>query len=428
MRINIYMTVIHSLNYLDITYNTNGTITISMINQLANMLGIQNVVSPSNLQNAINLLIKDYNFFTLMVQLDSLIKKHSDYDSAIGASGDSNSLIYDSNGDENTITDKFMDITSNSAHSFVTQAGQLLTLSNNLAQNSLLRNIYVSSTNKNINQKLTSFRSLLTAYSTASATDKTTTALNYDEDFTFGFCPLFSIWANKAVANGYTATTYESQIKSYITPLLGPDITFLRFFSNAIYLGIHNLISDTDNQNVIVNYGLDVLQIMDVLAAALDVPVFSTNDKTTLASDNNFLLFANTVQRILTLCVPIINDVKNKVLMNGLPSYYIVYCLFIICMLNNRNDMLTIASLNLNTLYTGDYGTQLYFYATGTADVEDNTSTGLTVGKTYSISGTNTTIETDNTSTTEQTITTTVYSVDLTNPTSNLLFVGLGFI
>lgn len=422
------MTVIHSLNYLDITYNTNGTITISMINQLANMLGVQNVVSPSNLQNAINLLIKDYNFFTLMVQLDSLIKKHTDFNSTSTDSSGNFDPLYNSAGDESTVTDNFSDITSSSAHTFLTQSAQLLTLSNNLAQNNLLRNIYVSSTNKNINQKLTSFRSLLLAYTGASVSDKNTTALNYSTDFTYGFCPLFSIWANKAVANGYTATTYESQIKSFITPLVGNDVTFLRFFSNAIYLGIHNLISDTDNQNVIVNYGLDTLQIMDVLAAALDVPVFSTADKTILASDNNFLLFANTVQRILTMCVPIINDVKNKVLMNGLPSYYIVYCLFIICMLNNRNDMITIASLNLNTLATGDYGTQLYFYATGTATVVTVTGTGFTVGKTFSTSGTDTIIEVNNTLSTSKTTTTTVYSVNFTDPTTNLLFVGLGFI
>ena len=383
------MTVLHSFNYIDINYNTTGTITIQMVNQLSNMLGVQNLSAPANLQNAINLLIKDYNFFTLLCQLESLIKKHSDYDSSNTTQTDNGSALYDTDGNENSITNKFSDVSVETAYTYLFKSEQLLTLSNSISQNNLLRNNYIMSTNKNIGKKLLSFRNSLQAYTGVSTTSKTTEALNYDDDFTYGFCPLFNVWASAAVKSGYTATTYATSIKAYITPLKGSDITFLRFFYRIIYMGIQNLLSDVDNQNVIVNYGIDKMQIMDALAGALDVPVFSDSDKDLLTNSYDFLLFASTVQRILTICIPIINDIKNKVMMNGLPSYYIVYCLFLICMLNSRNDMITIASLNLDTLTGGDYGSQLHFYATETSNV---------------------------------------YSVDLTVPTSNILFVQLGFI
>jgi hypothetical protein len=422
------MTVIHSLNYLDITYNTNGAITIQMINNLANMLGVQNCVSPANLQTVINLLIKDYNFFTLMSQLDSLLKSHPKYNSTYSSASANGDALYDTSGASVSLSANITDVSTLSAYTFLTQSEQLLTLSTNISRNALLQNLYVASTNRNINNKLITFRADLKAYSSNVTSDQTTTALNYDDDFSYGFCPLFNVWSSASVALGSTATTYATSLKTYITPLVGNDMTFLRFFSQIIFLGINNLVGDINNQNVIVNYGLDILQIMDTLAGALNVPVFSNDDKTTLSSDYNFLLFASTVQRILTISIPIINDVKNKVMMNGLPSYYIVYALFIICMANNRNDMISMASLNLNSLATGSYGGQLYFYATGTSTSVTTTGSGYTVGKTYSTSGTDTIIEVDNTTATSKTTTTTVYSVDFTDPTTNLLFVQLGFV
>jgi hypothetical protein len=393
------MTVLHTFNYIDLKYNNGNTINIQDINNLTNFLGVQTQVSTANIQNAITLLIRDYNMFTATCQLDNLIKKHSTYSGTSIDTTNNGTALYDSIGAEATLTGDFRDVDLASAYSFVTKVEQVLTLGRKISNNTLLQQRYVATTNQGIQKKLLYFRSLILAYTTVAITgsDANTKTLSYDSYFIdYGFCPLFNVWSSIAsITSGAANGLYEkyfvpNDLKPYVTPLTGYDITFLRFFSQIIKLGISNLLIDIDNQNAIITYGIDVLQVIAALGIALDVTIFQDDDITTLSSNYDFLLFVTTVQNVLNFCIPILNDVKNKVLMNGLPSYYIIYCLFVLCMLNIRNEMITLASLNNSALVSSTYyGGQLYFYA-----LEDNS----------------------------------VYTVNLTVPGTTMLFSQVGFL
>jgi hypothetical protein len=347
------MTVIHTFNFIDLTYNNGNTVNIRDINNLSNFLGVQNQVSVANIQNAIKLMVKDYNMFVAMTQLYNLVKMHSKYDSATTDTTENSAALYLSTGVENdALVDNFLDIEIQSAYSYITKTEQILTLSSNISQNNTLKNQYIMATNKSIAKKLLFFRSLILAYTAVSGTSLDVYTLSYDASFFYGFCPIFNVWSSIAgigddfSGTGYTYVTYFfEKSKAYITPLLGNDITFLRFFSRLISLGINNLLVDIDNQNAIITYGIDILQVIEALGQALDVTVFQDTDIDLLTTSGNiasfnFALYVATVNRILNFCIPIINDVKNKVLMNGLPSYYILYTLFTLCMLNIRNDMI----------------------------------------------------------------------------------------
>ena len=54
--------VIHTFNYIDLTYNSGNSVNIKDITNLTNMLGIQNQISSANLQNAIDILLRDNNW------------------------------------------------------------------------------------------------------------------------------------------------------------------------------------------------------------------------------------------------------------------------------------------------------------------------------------------------------------------------------
>lgn len=388
--------VIHTFNYIDLTYNSGNSVNIKDITNLTNMLGIQNQISAANLQNAIDILLRDYNFFLAMTQLYNLITGHSSYELSDSSTADSLKIaLYDEYGAESsdtTLTDsKFFDVTIASAYTFLKNTEQLLTLSNNLSKNGQLNNSYVSSTNKSIAKKLLYYRSLVLAYAydatEVTATDINTSSLSYDVTadgdsvgFQYGFCPMFNVWPSSApiTNNGYLYTTYFESLKAYISPITSYDVLFLRFFSRILTVGISNLLTDIDNQNTMTTSGINVLQVVSVLGIVLDVTVFADSDITLLAADPRFVLYVSTVQRVLNFCIPIINDVKNKVLMNGLPSYYITYCLFVLCMLNIRNDMITMASLNLDTIASGTYENNVGFYIVDSAvDLTIPTSTLL---------------------------------------------------
>jgi hypothetical protein len=320
------------------------------MNYLSSILGLgTNMSSYINFNSTLDILSQDMNYLTIMNQMYYLVISHPRYVTS-GGTLSGNASIYLSNGSVVTsLSNTFSNITIDSAYNFLTQSEKLYSLRDRLGQNSSLTPSYVANTNLTIYTKLLNLRSLLVG---TSSTDLNG-VMNFSKFQNNGyFAPSFGVWSSR------TLNTVARP--PYITPLTSYDFSLICFINYLINQGVNNLLLDIDDQGVIEFYGIDSSQILLAYITATKTAAYSEADNYAILNDGRFNIYCLQVKTLASYCIGLINEEKNQVLMQGLPTYYILYCAFMLCMTKRKTQMIEIAQLNITV-----GGITLSFYPSG---------------------------------------------------------------
>jgi len=343
------MSILHTFNYINLNYPESFTVSLQSLNYLSSILGLNNMSSYINFDQTLDLLVKDLNYFNSMNELYYLIVTHPDY-VASGATLSGTKILFSNLGDASDGSSTFTNVTLSSVYDFITQSDKLYSLRDRLGNNQSLNTSFVSSTNEIIYQKLLSLRVLITATSSTG-----TTIINFNNFQNNGyFLPIFSFWSSKTINTSATPL--------YITPIKSYDFNFICFICYLINQGVNNLLLDVNDQGVIEFYGLDNAQIINAYTTATNSTVITGTTLLNLESNGTFNVYCLQVKTLISYCIALLNEIKNQVLMKGLPTYYILYCAFLLAMTKRKNQMIQIAKLNITTT---PVTTTLSFYPSG---------------------------------------------------------------
>lgn len=338
--------IVHTFNFINLNYADKFSVSLQSMNYLSSILGLTNMASYINFESTLDLLMKDMNYLNLINQMYYLVISHPNYSNSPNIT--SNVSIYKSNGDVQ-YTAYFSNITVDSAYDFIHQSEKLFSLRDRLGKNASLTPTYVASTNQTIYTKLASLRTLLKATSSTDPNGTFNFSLIQNNGF---FPPLFSVWTTKTIN-----TTAKPP---YITPITSYDFSLICFICYLINQGVNNLLLDIDDQGVIEYYGIDAAQVLIAYITATKSSSLDDIVMSTIQSDGKFNNYCLQVKTLIAYCIALVNEIKNQVLMQGLPTYYILYCAFILCMTKRKNQMIEIAKLNLTIS-----GNTLSFYPSG---------------------------------------------------------------
>ena len=340
--------IVHTFNYINLNYSSKYSVSLQSMNYLSSILGMTNMSSYINFDSTLNILSHDMNYLTLMNQMYYLVISHPNYVSSNGNCS-SNINIYSSNGDVLSSSSTFSKITIDSAYSFLTQCEKLYSLRDRLGENSSLTPSYVASTNLTIYTKLLNLRSVLVCTNSTDTSGIMNFTLFQNNGY---FCPSFSIWSSK------TLNTIASP--PYLTPLTNYDFSLICFINYLINQGVNNLLLDIDDQGVIEFYGIDASQILLAYITSTNTSAYSDGINYEILNNGKFNIYCLQVKTLISYCIGLINEEKNQVLMKGFPTYYILYCAFILCMTKRKTQMIEIAELNITV-----NSTTLSFYPNG---------------------------------------------------------------
>lgn len=349
--------ITHTFDYIITTNRENINLSFSSINALSSLLGLStNSSSVKNMNSVICLLEKDFNYFTVLSDLQNILLSHESYSTTPNIS--LNTTIYLSNGDPVALSSTFANVTIDSAYDYLIKASKLKDLSESISQNTNLSSDYVSNTLDHISARLNVLKHVLVA------TSNVQTSLTLDlYNGTGALLPLYTVWMTQNLN-----TTVTPRL---ITPLTSNDITFITFMVFIFDKGIDYFKNDIPTMSSLNNLGINIDQITTayVLAQNGSAPD-AESIKLPLSSDSSYKLFASNVQSVINYVIPLIFEIKDRVLQLGLPVYYIYYGLFLIAMKNRRTNMIAIAQLDNGTVEYPS-GSRVCFYPNG--DIYDST-------------------------------------------------------
>jgi len=326
---------IHTFDYILTNNQENINLSFASINTLGDLLGIRpETHCIKNFDSIMTLLSKDYIYFKVIKDLENLLLSHSSYDGV--STLDSDYVLYDINGNQVYLEDlKFAQVTNVSAYDYITTGGKLLILGDNISQNINLSSDFVSNTLEHITNRLSSIRNTL--YGSPSG------GFDFSLFTSGGLLPLYNIWMSKTVQ-----TTVTPQ---YITPLTEYDTRFITFMVLMFDKGIDFFKNDIPTMNNLDVLGIssDIITLCYVLSYGGNVN--DTLDiKNLLSLDYVYKTFVNNAQTIINYLIPLIVDIKDRVIKLGLPNYYIYYGLFLIAMKNKRTNIINIAKINISNI------------------------------------------------------------------------------
>lgn len=294
-----------SLFYIDTfisdTNNSNILINIDMINNVQNLFNITNLTEK--IDDILIYLKKELNAYSIIKEIKLFIENYSGYDQDT-TSGVAEISIY------NVSNEIIKGIDTQSLITFILDTNNIDLLINNISNNELLTSEYKNIIQKSIDKILIDKKNSIVSSNTP-----------FDLNTINSIIPFFSL----------------SQV------LTNKDKQFYTFLNHVLYIGINNILNNNDSQLLLSKYSIDNQIYIESINFALNI--------TESYTDNEYFILVSYINELFQYAVPFLIDYKNKVLMNGYPTYWITYATIIRLFLDKKVLLENIAKYNTSKLF-----------------------------------------------------------------------------
>ena len=291
-----------SLFYIDEFINNEDNkdilINIDMINNIQNLFNITNLTEK--IDDILIYLKKESNAYSIIKEIKLFLESYSGYDNS--TSGDEGIYIYS----DTLINQKIKGIDSNTLINYILDTNNIDLLNNDINNNKLLTTEYKNIISKSIDKILLEKKNSIVSSNTP-----------YDLNSLDSIIPFFS--ASEKITD--------------------KDKQFYTFLNHVLYIGINNILNNNDSQLLLSKYSIDNQIYMESINFAL-------NTTSLTYTNQDYFILVSYINELFQYAVPFLIDYKNKVLMNGYPTYWITYATILRLFLDKKVLLQNIATYN----------------------------------------------------------------------------------
>lgn len=301
--------------FVDDVNNKNILISIDMINNVQNYFNITNLTEKED--NILIFIKNESNAYSIIKELNIFLNSLSYYDKDTTSSITEEIYVFpdpNSNGTFNSNTNvKLKGVNKDDIVNYISDTNNIELLVNEIDNNKLLTSEYKSIIQSSID------KILLEKKYKIKVSDTDSYIYNFDD--ISSIIPYFSL--------------NEGLIES--------DKQFFTFLNHILYIGVNHILNNNESQLLMSKYSLDNQIYMESINYALNSEITYT--------DQYYFTLVSYINELFQYAVPFLIDYKNKILMNGYPTYWITYATIIRLFEDKKSLLQKIAIYDQNNLF-----------------------------------------------------------------------------
>lgn len=300
--------------FVDDVNNKNILISIDMINNVQNYFNITNLTEK--VDDILIYIKSESNAYSILKELNIFLNSLDYYDKDTTSSISGEIYIYpdpNQNGTFDSATNKIKGVNKDDVINFINDTNNIELLVNEIQSNKLLTSEYKSIIQSSIDKILLEKKNGIKVSNSDSDI--------YDFDNITSIIPYFSL--NEALEPS--------------------DKEFFTFLNHILYIGVNHILNNNESQLLMSKYSLDNQIYIESINYAL-------NSSLTYSDESHFTLVSY-INELFQYAVPFLIDYKNKILMNGYPTYWITYATIIRLFLDKKTLLQKIGIYDQNVLF-----------------------------------------------------------------------------
>lgn len=298
------MSLFYIDEFINDTNNSNILINIDMINNVQNLFNITNLTEK--IDDILIYLKKESNAYSIIKEIKLYVENLESSIYTSSTNGTENVSIYN-----NTNNTSFKGIDTDSLINFILDTNNIDLLINNINNNKLLTSEYKNIIEKSISKILIEKKNSIVSSNTP-----------------------------------FILSSIDSIIPFFSTSekITDKDKEFYTFLNHVLYIGINNILNNNESQLLLTKYSIDNQIFIESINFAL-------NTTSTTYTEQEYFILVSYINELFQYAVPFLIDYKNKVLMNGYPTYWITYATIIRLFLDKKVLLENIAKYNNYELF-----------------------------------------------------------------------------